>query len=61
MLDLDIFDCITLNVAEFSATPIKCVISEVGYNATDQTIHFEVWTPILAGTDAAYKWAWPAA
>ncbi len=59
-LDLDIFDCVTLDVAQFSATPVKVVIESSMYNPDTNTIHFRCWTPILAGTDAAYFWAWPA-
>ena len=59
-LDLDIFDCITLNVAQFSSTPVKVVIESATYNPATNTIHFECWTPILAGTDEEYEWAWPA-
>lgn len=59
-LDLDIFDCITLNVAKFSSNPIKVVIENITYNPNNNAIHFECWTPILAGTDEVYHWAWPA-
>jgi hypothetical protein len=58
-LDLDVFDCITLNIAEFPTT--KVIIEEATYNATDNTIRMKCWTPILAGTDVPYVWAWPAA
>ncbi len=59
-LDLDIFDCITVDVAQFSPTPIKVVIEEATYNPDDNSIHFKCWTPVLAGTDTVYSWAWPA-
>lgn len=59
-LDLDIFDCVTLNIAEFSSTPVKVIIESAVYNPDNNTIHFECWTPILAGTDEVYVWAWPA-
>ena len=59
-LDLDIFDCITLDVAQFSANPVKVVIEEATYNPDNNNIHFKCWTPILAGTDSVYSWAWPA-
>ncbi len=59
-LDLDIFDCITLDVAQFSANPVKMVIESANYNPVENTIHFSCWTPILAGTDEVYEWAWPA-
>jgi hypothetical protein len=59
-LDLDIFDCITLNIEEFSSNSIKVVIKNATYNPDNNSIHFECWTPILAGTDNVYCWAWPA-
>jgi hypothetical protein len=59
-LDLDIFDCITLDIAQFSATPTKVIIEAVTYSPDTNTLHFECWTPVLAGTDEAYFWAWPA-
>lgn len=59
-LDLDIFDCITLDVAQFSSNSVKVVIESATYNPSTNTIHFECWTPILAGTDEEYMWAWPA-
>jgi len=59
-LDLDIFDCITLDVAEFSSNPIKVVIENITYSPDNNAIHFECWTPVLAGTDEVYYWAWPA-
>jgi len=57
-LDIDVWDCITLNTTQFSS---KCIITSINYNWTDNTIHFEVWTPILAGETTPYIWAWPAA
>jgi hypothetical protein len=59
-LDLDIFDCVTLNVAQFSANPIKVIIEDSTYNPQTNTIHFKCWTPVLSGTDEVYSWAWPA-
>ena len=59
-LDLDVFDCVLLNVAQFSASPVKVVIESAAYNPGTNTIHFRCWTPILAGTDEVYTWAWPA-
>jgi len=57
-LDIDVWDCITLNTAQFSS---KCIVTSINYNWAENTIHFEVWTPILAGNTTPYIWAWPAA
>ncbi len=59
-LDLDLFDCITLNLPQFSASPVKCVITEAQFNSANNTIHFQAWTPVLAGTSVPYQLAWPA-
>ncbi|MHC4807081.1 MAG: hypothetical protein ACYTBX_12600 [Planctomycetota bacterium] len=59
-LDLDLFDCIMLDLSQFSLTPVKCVITKAEFNNENNTIDFEAWTPIRAGTDAPYYWAWPA-
>lgn len=56
-LDLDIWDCVTINTDLFSS---KCVITQIQYNWDTNSIHFEAWTPILAGETESYIWAWPA-
>lgn len=58
-LDLDVFDCVTINIAQFPTT--KVVIEESMYDADNNVMQFKAWTPILAGTDTEYIWAWPAA
>lgn len=58
-LDLEIFDSVTLDIAQFPTT--KIVITEKRYNSDDNTITWRAWTPIRAGEDEEYLWAWPAA
>ncbi len=60
MLDLDLFDCITINISQLSATPIKTIITGVQYNNVENTIHFECLTPIRSGETTQYKFFWPA-
>lgn len=60
-LDLDLFDCITLDLPQFSVSPIKCIITEAQFNSENNTIHFQAWTPVRAGTSVPYPLAWPAA
>lgn len=60
-LDLDLFDCILLDLPQFSASPVKCIITEAQFNNDNNTIHFQAWTPIRAGTSVPYTLAWPAA
>jgi hypothetical protein len=57
-LDLDVYDCITVSHPGFPAT--KCVIESLNVNFDSNTIKFRCWTPILAGTNSPYVWAWPA-
>jgi hypothetical protein len=58
-LNLDVFDCVTINIAQFPTT--KVVITQTEYQIDTNTIKFTAWTPILSGTDSVYQWAWPAA
>lgn len=60
MLDLDIFDCITINIPQFNANPVTCVITKITYNNQNNTIGIEAWTPIRSGENTEYHWAWPA-
>lgn len=59
LLGLELFDCFTLNIAQFPPNT-KCVVTQADYNADSNTIRFRAWTPILSGTDTPYYWAWPA-
>ena len=59
-LDLEIYDCVTLNIDDFPSNT-KVVIQEKQYNTEDNTVTYRAWTPIRAGEDAPYQWAWPAA
>jgi hypothetical protein len=59
-MDLDVGDCITLNVGQFGDA-IKVIIEEMQLNADDNTIDVVCWTPIRAGETSEYYWAWPAA
>lgn len=59
-LELDIFDCVTLTGVPGLPASVKVVIEEAMFNAETNSIHFKAWTPVLAGTNEAYYWAWPA-
>ncbi|MFA5344650.1 MAG: hypothetical protein WC315_00005, partial [Candidatus Omnitrophota bacterium] len=60
MLDLDLFDCITLEVGQLSSTPVKSIITSIQYDNDNNTIHFECLTPIRSGETEQYKFFWPA-
>jgi len=59
-IDLDVGDAVTINVAQFNSSPIKCVIESMNVNPDDYTIDVSVWTPIRVGEDTPYFWAWPS-
>jgi hypothetical protein len=59
-IDLDVGDCITINVAQFSSDPVKVVIEDMKVNPDDYTIDVACWTPIRAGESEPYYWAWPS-
>ena len=57
-LNLDVFDCVTINLSQFG--PIKVVIEESRFNLDRNTISFKAWTPIRSGESSEYLWAWPS-
>lgn len=57
-MDLDIYDCITINHPGFPV--VKCIVDSMNVDFSTYTVTFRCWTPVLAGTEAAYQWAWPA-
>lgn len=59
-LDLDVGDCITLNVAQFG-DPVKAIIEQSTVNPDENTVSLVCWTPIRSGESSEYYWAWPAA
>jgi len=58
-LDLDIGDCITLDVDYFGAA-VKCIIEGIQYSADNGTLQIKCWTPIRSGETTPYYWAWPS-
>jgi hypothetical protein len=58
-MDLDVGDCITLDVAQFGSA-VKVVIEKSSVDPDSNTVSFECWTPIRSGETEEYYWAWPA-
>lgn len=56
--DLEVFDCVTLNVSGFPNT--KAEVREVTIEPETGVVRLKLWTPILSGTDEPYFFAWPA-
>ncbi len=60
-IDLDVNDAIMVDVAQFSSTPVKCIIELSRYDPVNNLVHIVCWTPIRSGELEPYYWAWPAA
>jgi hypothetical protein len=58
-IDLDVGDCVTLNLAQFG-DPVKIVIEKMNLNPSDHTLDVECWTPIRSGETSQFYWAWPS-
>lgn len=58
-LDLELYDSVTLDIDDFPTT--KIVIDSKKYDTENNLVVFEAWTPVRAGEDTPYQWAWPAA
>jgi hypothetical protein len=57
---LDVGDCVTINVAQFNDSGIKCIIESMSLDPDKHTIDMTVWTPIRTGETEPFFWAWPA-
>lgn len=62
-LNLETFDCVTLDMSPrtyVANSAIKAIVEKASYNSADQTVDFEVKTPVEAGTMTPYVFFWPA-
>jgi hypothetical protein len=59
-MDLDVLDCITLNVAQFSSSAVKVIVETITIDPNENTVALTCWTPIRAGETEPYHWAWPS-
>jgi hypothetical protein len=59
-IDLDVTDCITINIAQFSSTLVKCIIEQMQFDPVQNIISIVCWTPIRIGETSPYFWAWPS-
>lgn len=59
-LALEVFDCVTLDVADVAPAPVKALITAVKYDVANEQISFTCWTPLKAGQNEPYIHAWPA-
>ncbi|MHA2377145.1 MAG: hypothetical protein ACXAB9_13340, partial [Candidatus Thorarchaeota archaeon] len=59
-INLEVLDCVTVNLPKFSPVPVKCIVEQATYNKNDNTIEFDLWTPIRSGELTPFDFAWPA-
>ena len=59
-MDLDVGDCVTINVQQFSTTPIKAIIEAMNLNPDANVVDIECWTPLRSGEVSPFYWAWPS-
>lgn len=57
---LESFDDVSFTLSDVSDGSFKGMIETATFNADDNTMTFDVWTDILAGTRVEYPWAYPA-
>lgn len=59
-LDLEVLDCITIDLPGISNDPVKALIHGITYNTTDFTLSITVQCPVKIGEMDAYPFYWPA-
>ena len=59
-LNIETLDAVSLDVSFVSSNPVKAVVESAIYDSTNDGISFELWLPILAGTNTEYVFAFPA-
>jgi hypothetical protein len=59
-IDLDVGDCVYLNVPRFCDITVKVVIESMQVDPDNHTVFLECWTPIRSGETRPYYWAWPS-
>ena len=62
MLNVESQDCVTLDLDHqyYTNDAIKCLVEKLDYDSSNNTIMFECWLPVLAGSMEQYKFAWPS-
>lgn len=60
-LNLETFDCVSLQLGNYVASSnVKAIVREATYNSADNTISMECWVPVRAGEMEQYRFAWPS-
>lgn len=55
-LDLEVFDCVTLNLPDLAPQPIKAIVTSMKYDVTNEQIDFICWTPLKSGISNRIRW-----
>ena len=59
-LALDVGDAISLDLAQFSSAPVKCIVEDMQFDPDNFTLTVNCWTPIRVGETEPFYWAWPS-
>ncbi len=59
-LNVETYDCVTINLPDFAPGSIKCIVERADYDSASNRIKMEVWTPVLSGQQVTYDFAYPA-
>lgn len=59
-LDLEVLDCITINVPGIASAPVKTVIQDITYSSESNTVNVTVECPVKIGSMEEYAFYWPA-
>lgn len=60
LLNVETYDCVTVDLPDFAPAPIKCIVERADYDSASNRIKMELWTPVLSGTQVPYDFAFPA-
>jgi len=62
LLNIETFDAVTLDFTDnyVASGNVIAMVEDATYNSVDNSINMECWTPVKAGTMAAYLFAYPA-
>lgn len=59
-LQLETFDCATIDHQAIADNPVKCICEKADFDSENRKMEFEFWTPIPSGSRTPYNFAWPA-
>lgn len=60
LLNVETFDCVSVNLPDFAQGGIRCIVERADYDSDSNRIEMELWTPVLSGTQVPYDFAYPA-